>query len=74
MRGHLGRVDGDSSILGSNTDTHDEASGKETFPGGGEGGTDGSGSEAESSEENLTATAEVVVERIDDEGTTMTLY
>lgn len=67
MRSHLGGVNGDSGVLGSNADAHDEASSEETLPCSGEAGTDGSGSQAERSEEDLTATAKVVVEGIDNE-------
>lgn len=69
---HLGGEDGDSSVLGTDTDTHDKTSGEELLPGPGETGTNGGGSQAKTSDEDLTTTTEVVVEGIDDEGTNET--
>lgn len=56
-RGHFGGVDGDCSVFRTDTDAHDESSGEQAFPVFCETGTDGSGSETESGDEDLTSSA-----------------
>lgn len=73
MRGHLSRVDGDSCVLGTDTNSHDESGNEETFPGLGESGTDRGGGQTESSDKDLASSTQVVVEGIDDESTTADL-
>ena len=69
-RGHLSRVNWDSCILRADSDSHDEAGGEESLPGLSESRTNGGSGQAASSDENLTTTTKVVVERVNDEGTT----
>lgn len=68
--GDLGRKDGDRGVLGANADAHDEARGKEALPILGETRGDRRGSQTEGGDEDLAATAEIVVHGIDDEGAT----
>lgn len=67
---HLSRIDGDGRVLRANTDAHDEARSEQFLPGPRETGTDRSSRKAEGGNEDLTSSAEVVVERIGDESTT----
>lgn len=68
--GHFGGVDGDGRVLGSDANTHNETSSKQALPGGGKGGTDGGRRETAGRNKDLTATAKVVIERIDNPGAT----
>lgn len=72
-RGHLRRVDRDSRVLCTDADTHNEPRSEQSFPRLGKGGTNGGGCETESSDENLTSPAQVVVERINDESATVSV-
>ena len=68
-RGELGREDGDRGVLGTDSNAHDETNGEERFPGFGETGGNRSGSQAGSSDEDLSSSTEVVVKRVRDEST-----
>lgn len=59
------------SILRTNTNSHDEPSSEEISPVPGESRTNRSSSETESSQEDLTTSAQVLVQRIDNESTTI---
>lgn len=72
VRGHLGRVDGDGGILRTDTDTHDKAGREQSLPRLCESGTNRGCGETGGSQENLASSTKVVVEGIDDEGTTGT--
>jgi len=67
MGGHLGGEDGHCSVLSTDADAHDEAGGEQLLPRLCETGPDGGGGEDNGSEEDLAATAQVLVERVDDE-------
>jgi hypothetical protein len=70
-RGHLSRVDRNSGVLGTNTDSHNEPRNEQAFPSLREARANRGRSETESSEEDLASSAKVVVQRIDDESTTV---
>lgn len=68
VRCHLSREDRDRGVLCTDADAHDESRSKQGLPGVCEPGADGRGSEDDGSDKYLTATTEVMVERVDDEG------
>jgi hypothetical protein len=68
MGSHLGRINGDGGILRANANAHDESRDEELLPRPGETRGDGGGCKAEGSDENLTTSAQVVIQRIDNEG------
>lgn len=65
-RSHLGRVDGDSCIFGSDSNTHDESYSEQGLPRMGETGCNGCSGKTSSSEEDFSSSTEVVIERVDD--------
>lgn len=70
MGGHLGREDGDRCVLRTDANTHDETCREQSLPGVCKGRSDGRGSQAQSSHEDLSATTEVVVKGVDNESAT----
>jgi hypothetical protein len=70
-RGHLGRVNGYRRVLCPDANTHDKSSRKEFLPCPRKTGSNRGGGETASSEENLASSTQVVIERIDDESTTV---
>ena len=73
MGSHLGRVNGHRGVLGANANTHHESCPEETLPILGKGRSDGSSGKAGGREENLASSSEVVVEGINNKGTTATV-
>lgn len=71
MRCHLSGEDRDCGVLCTDADAHDESRGEQGLPGVCEPGADGCGSENDCSDEDLAATAKVVIKWVDDEGATV---
>jgi hypothetical protein len=65
--GHLGRVDRDSCVFGADSDAHDESDGEEGLPRVGEPRGDRGRSKTSGGDEDLSSSAKVVVQRVDDE-------
>lgn len=70
-RSHLSRVDGDSSVLGANTNTHNEARCEETLPRLRTSGTNRGDGKSNGSNEDFTASAKIFIKGVDDECTTI---
>lgn len=69
MGSHLSGIDGHRGVLGANSDSHDEACPEQTLPSLGEGRSDRGGCQAGGCDKDFASTSEVVVERVDNEGT-----
>ena len=64
MRGHLGRVDGDTGILHTESNTHDESSGKKPLPRLGTSGPDGCTEQDDSRDKDFASSAKQIVEGV----------
>ena len=72
MGSDLSGEDGNSRVLCADANTHEEARDEQTLPVGREARRDWGRRETDTGDKNLSATAEPVVERIDDESATAT--
>lgn len=67
-RSHLGGVDGHGSVLRADADAHDEACCEKALPRLRKARADRGGGQAGACDENLASAAEIVVQRVDNEG------